>query len=82
MKLKFGRMRLDGCGHDFPFCFWRMTGKPDKDSPPEWADQASFMATNLSKMLNGEDGTDTVFGKKVLKKLDVLRVFSSKVIGI
>jgi hypothetical protein len=61
-----------GCDEPSRVVFARMNGKPDDDSPPEWADQASFMATNLSKMLNGEDGTDTVFGKKDLKKLDVM----------
>lgn len=60
-----------GCDEPSRVIFARMN-KPDEDSPPEWADQASFMATNLSKMLNGEDGAETVFGKKDMKKLDVL----------
>lgn len=60
-----------GCDEPSRVMFARMN-KPDDDSPPEWADQASFLATNLSKMLNGEDGTETIFGKKDMKKLDVI----------
>jgi hypothetical protein len=46
---------------------------PDDDSPPGWADQANFMATNLCKLLNGGgEGIETVFGKKDLKKLNVI----------
>jgi len=45
---------------------------PDEDSPPEWADQANFMATNMCKLLNGDSGHQMVFGKKDMDKLDVM----------
>lgn len=60
-----------GCDEPSRVMFARMNN-PDDDAPPEWADQANFMATNLSKMLNGEDGAETVFGKKDINKLDVI----------
>ena len=53
---------------------------PDDDAPEGWDDQANFMATNLCKMLNGEEGTDTVFGKKDLDKLDANLARSAAVV--
>lgn len=45
---------------------------PSEDESEEWVDNASFMATNLHKLLNGEEGHETVFGNKDMKHLDVM----------
>jgi|SRR6185437_10850653 len=52
--------------------FARMMNPDDDDASPDWADGANFMATNLSKLLNGEGDPSTVFGKKDLKSLNVM----------
>jgi len=60
-----------GADEDSRVVFARMK-HPSKDEPPEWADEASFMVNNMSKLLNGEADHNSIFGKKDLSKLDVL----------
>lgn len=59
-----------GCGEDGRMVFARMK-HPDEDSPDGWAEEASFVAQNLSKMILGEP-SQGVFGKKDLKKIKVV----------
>ena len=59
-----------GCGEDGRMVFARMKN-PDEDSPEEWADEANFIAQNLSKMIRGEP-SQGVFCKNDLKKIKVM----------
>jgi|688.fasta_scaffold08426_6 hypothetical protein len=59
-----------GCGEDGRIVFAKMKN-PDDDMPESWEDDASFTATNLSKMVKGEP-SQQVFNKKSMKNLKVV----------
>lgn len=71
-----------GAGEDSRVVFARLK-HPDDDSSKGWEDEASFTATNLSKMVNGEPSTH-VFSKSDIKKIrivdrdDVVKQLSDK----
>lgn len=57
-------------GEDSRVVFARLKN-PDKDSAKGWEDEASFSATNLSKMVRGEPSTN-VFDKDDIKKIKIV----------
>lgn len=59
-----------GAGEDSRVIFARIK-HPDKETPSGWADEASFTADNLTKMMQG-DPCQRVFNKKDLKKIKIL----------
>ena len=80
------KMMLDGGGLIFYFrykdevycapegsrvTFAKMKDPDDEDHTPGWLREANFMATNLTKMGQGQQ-VQTIFGEKDLKDVDVL----------
>lgn len=61
-----------GAGEDGRIVFARIKN-PDEDTPEGWEDEASFTASNLTKMLNGEPGQQ-VFNSDSIKKIKVVDV--------
>lgn len=59
-----------GAGEDSRVIFARMK-HPDDDSPNGWAEEASFTADNLTKMMQGEP-CQRVFGTDDIKKIKVI----------
>lgn len=59
-----------GCGEDGRIIYAKMKN-PDDDMPDGWQDEASFTATNISKMVRGEP-SQQVLDYKSIKKLKVV----------
>jgi len=51
--------------------FAKMKDPNDEDYSPAWLKETNFMATNLTKLGQGQSG-QTIFGEKELKSIDVL----------
>lgn len=59
-----------GGGENARMTFAQMKS-PDKEMPKDWANEASFLANNITKMVKGEMGQG-VFYKKDLKEIKII----------
>lgn len=59
-----------GAGEDSRVVFARLKN-PDDENSKGWEDEASFTATNLSKMVNGEPSTN-IFDKEDIKNIKIV----------
>lgn len=59
-----------GCGEDGRIIFAKMK-QPDDELPDGWEDEASFTATNISRLVQGQP-SQQVFDKKAIKKLKIV----------